>query len=245
MSSFISMRMLQFLLLLFPLTAVSVEYSSLIIDLGEEATLPCVNMMNSRHKCDSVTWSHVASGHSSAVRLAHHGQIDGSLETRSDRLGLTGDCSLLIKNVTARDVGMYTCRESAPQQEGRHFQVHLAVSSKNIIKSTAETELPTSTPMSSTAQQDCCCSAVDYIIFVIHLAEVFLVTFIPFHFFSAQGKDKVADTSVLNSVTRRLVNHSGVESMSHDEEDCTANYVNFRSPAPAAKLNIQQEHHIC
>ncbi|MED6237258.1 hypothetical protein ATANTOWER_021582 [Ataeniobius toweri] len=125
------------------------------------------------------------------------------------------------------------------------FNPRPASSGKNIIKSTAETELPTSTPMSSTAQQDCCCSALDYIIFVIHLAEVFLVTFIAFHFFRAQGKDKVADTSVLNSVTRRLVNHSGVESMSHDEEDCTANYVNFRSPAPAANLNIQQEHHIC
>ncbi|XP_014889466.1 uncharacterized protein LOC106948367 isoform X2 [Poecilia latipinna] len=96
------------------------------------------------------------------------------------------------------------------------------------------------------ASTECRCSALDYIVIVLHLAELFLVTFIAFLFFRSRGINKVTDKSVLNSESRQTVNHiqPDVESTSHNEDDCTGDYMNFKSPASSANFSVQHEHQI-
>ncbi|XP_007564851.2 uncharacterized protein LOC103146764 isoform X1 [Poecilia formosa] len=309
-----------FLLLLFPLTAGSVEYSQLIVRLGEEATVPC--MANSRHQCSSIDWFYFAAGGSKTATLANRGQI-GDQSTKLGGLGLTADCSLVIQNVTAQDVGIYTCRESMSQQKERDFQVYLTVVDISEHEQTSKVSLrcsvmengpcshevewlhverdgttltlqtshpscsqavltlqpealsthqdllkcrvthnhsqvqifnprPASTgedtlkPTTDAALQQCRCSALDYIVIVLHLAELFLVTFIAFLFFRSRGINKVTGKSVLNSESRQTVNHiqPDVESTSHNEDDCPGDYMNFKSPASSANFSVQHEHQI-
>uniref|UniRef100_A0A669BBD9 Immunoglobulin V-set domain-containing protein n=1 Tax=Oreochromis niloticus TaxID=8128 RepID=A0A669BBD9_ORENI len=45
------------------------------------------------------------------LELITLGQIVEHAKTKSDRLSVTANCSLLIKNVTVEDVGLYYCQQ--------------------------------------------------------------------------------------------------------------------------------------
>ncbi|KAM4529395.1 uncharacterized protein V3H82_027563 isoform 4-T4 [Fundulus diaphanus] len=91
---------------------------------GDDITLPCENVPHGYSDCSSTTWLHSNSGRVT-VELVNLGQVkDG----RSDRLSVSADCSLVLKKVTAQDVGLYICRQyiSGPQS-GPDAQVHLSL----------------------------------------------------------------------------------------------------------------------
>ncbi|KAM4529394.1 uncharacterized protein V3H82_027563 isoform 3-T3 [Fundulus diaphanus] len=91
---------------------------------GDDVTLPCENVPHGYSDCSSTTWLHSNSGRA-AVEIVAHGQVkDG----RSDRLSVSADCSLVLKKVTAEDVGLYICRQfiSGPQS-GPDAQVRLSL----------------------------------------------------------------------------------------------------------------------
>ncbi|KAI3363879.1 hypothetical protein L3Q82_001476 [Scortum barcoo] len=97
---------------------------------GDEVTLPCENVIDGQKNCGNTTWIFSDSGRSPAVSLFELGQIK-NIKSKSDRLSVTVNCSLVIKKVTVEDVGLYTCRQfRSGQQQGEDSQVHLSVINK-------------------------------------------------------------------------------------------------------------------
>lgn len=71
--------------------------------------------------------------------LFRHEQINqtGIPKSKSDRLSVTGNCSLGIKKVTEEDAGRYTCRQQALD----FFVLLSVVTSEYIICSNAEEDI--------------------------------------------------------------------------------------------------------
>ncbi|XP_054475019.1 uncharacterized protein LOC129107542 [Anoplopoma fimbria] len=108
---------------------------------GDEVTLPCNNVLEDHKNCDTTTWNF---GHSRsrAVALVKDGKIGETAKAKSDRLSVSENCSLVIKNVTDEDVGLYVCRQfrSGPQ-EGPDAVVLLSVVTMTEHKDTDEVTL--------------------------------------------------------------------------------------------------------
>ncbi|KAM3603162.1 uncharacterized protein V6R79_017547 [Siganus canaliculatus] len=97
-SLFVMMLLLQF-----------AEPTQLLLDLtvrdGDEATLSCESVTKDQSNCDGTTWS-FESLRREEVALVERGQKVG------DRLSLTENCSLVIKEVRAEDAGRYFCKQN-------------------------------------------------------------------------------------------------------------------------------------
>ncbi|XP_034095305.1 uncharacterized protein LOC117561814 [Gymnodraco acuticeps] len=119
-------------ILLLQFTAVTGQNPlSLTVGAGHNLTLPCERVIKPQDKCDSTTWVHSRDGRT-AEELIIHGKINtnGISKAKADRLNLTEECSLVIKNITLEDVGLYSCRQfpkSGGKQQGADFQVLLSV----------------------------------------------------------------------------------------------------------------------
>ncbi|XP_050927632.1 uncharacterized protein LOC108887506 isoform X8 [Lates calcarifer] len=115
----IQMSLLMILLLQFTATATG-QYSSIFTVRDEdEATLSCENVIDDQDQCDRTDWIFIGSG-SRTVTLFEHGKIHEAAKSKSDRLSVTENCSLVIKKVTVKDVGRYICRQfdrSGQQQD--------------------------------------------------------------------------------------------------------------------------------
>ncbi|XP_054879925.1 uncharacterized protein LOC129354492 [Poeciliopsis prolifica] len=72
---------------------------------GDEAVLSC-NRPSSSDSCSSVDWSYERNN--DRKQEVHKGMVQSS--SRSARLSLDRNCSLIINNITADDAGRYTCR---------------------------------------------------------------------------------------------------------------------------------------
>ncbi|KAL3979431.1 SET-binding protein [Sarotherodon galilaeus] len=117
---------------------------------GHDVTLPCKNVIQGQHNCNTTTW--IFSDSSSAVALFELGQIKEA-KPKSDRLSLSADCSLVIKKVTDQDVGRYTCRQfktATGSQEGPDFTIDLSVINSEDVKTTKSTTVKFTKKTSST-----------------------------------------------------------------------------------------------
>ncbi|XP_035535115.1 leucine-rich repeats and immunoglobulin-like domains protein 1 [Morone saxatilis] len=112
-----------FLMLVFHFPAATWTYSSFNARVGDEVTLSCENMIDDQDKCDSINW--VFGDTRKIVTLFERGQIH-RVNTKSDRLSVTQNCSLVVKNVTVEDAGYYTCRQFISGKR-RDAHVYLSV----------------------------------------------------------------------------------------------------------------------
>ncbi|XP_026196673.1 uncharacterized protein LOC113149057, partial [Anabas testudineus] len=133
-------QMSLFLILMLHFTVTGQHGNFFTVRDGDDVTLPCGNVIDDQNKCDSTTWIFSGSGNSAAVTLIDHGQIrKDSVKSKSDRLSVTENCSLVIKKVTDEDVGLYTCRQFiSGRQQGGDSEVDLYVVTKS--SSSSETE---------------------------------------------------------------------------------------------------------
>ncbi|KAM6906005.1 uncharacterized protein PEZ65_017321 isoform 2-T2 [Lycodopsis pacificus] len=119
MTLFVTLLLLQF-------TVTGQTLSSSIARAGDDVTLPCNKEIKHEDKCNGTTWLFSRSG--PAEVLINLGRINNN-EISKDRLGLTADCSLVIRNVTVIDFGRYTCRQynKAGEEQGPDAAVVLYV----------------------------------------------------------------------------------------------------------------------
>ncbi|XP_044232171.1 uncharacterized protein LOC122999378 isoform X2 [Thunnus albacares] len=126
MAEFRWIKMFLFLILELQITAVTGQFSSVIIRDGDDVTLSCENVSANQDKCDKTNWILTGSGNS--VDLVKRGQIHENTKVKSDRLSVTADCSLVIKKITQEDVGRYHCQQ---HRSGQDSQLYLSVISMN------------------------------------------------------------------------------------------------------------------
>ncbi|XP_028461452.1 uncharacterized protein LOC114573440 isoform X2 [Perca flavescens] len=118
--------MSSFLMLLVQFTVVAWKYSSSTVRVGDEVTLSCLKVTNDQDQCNSTAWFFIGSGN--RVTLFEHGQIHKEAKTKSDRLSVTENCSLVIKKVTYEDAARYICRQfRSGQLHGEGTVVYLSV----------------------------------------------------------------------------------------------------------------------
>ncbi|XP_039874069.1 uncharacterized protein LOC120725323 isoform X2 [Simochromis diagramma] len=93
-----------------------------------EVTLSCENVTDDQDKCDRTTWL-FSKSNTATITLFEHGEIHREAKNKSDRLSVTAKCSLVIKKLTAEDVGQYTCRRfnKSGQKEGSDSVAELSV----------------------------------------------------------------------------------------------------------------------
>ncbi|XP_078130632.1 uncharacterized protein LOC144533257 [Sander vitreus] len=100
-----------FLILVLQFTAAAGEYKSFTVRDGDEVTLSCEHVMDDEEKCYSTIWTFSGSN---TMTLFERWQIPEEAKVKSDRLSVTEKCSLVIKKVTEKDAGNYTCRQVRP-----------------------------------------------------------------------------------------------------------------------------------
>ncbi|XP_026197648.1 uncharacterized protein LOC113149646 [Anabas testudineus] len=144
MAQFRWIQMSLFLILMLQFT-VTGQYSKVTVRDGDDVTLPCGNVTDDQNKCNSTTWTFSVLGNSTTVTLFEHGQIHNSVvKSKSDRLSVTENCSLVIKKVTDEDVGLYTCRQfiSGRQQGGDSVSVVTIICADCDIKTVPSSSFP-------------------------------------------------------------------------------------------------------
>ncbi|XP_073349065.1 uncharacterized protein [Pagrus major] len=124
----IKMSLFLMLVLHFTAAVTGQLVSSVTVRVKDEVTLPCNNVMDGQNNCNSTTWVFSGSSSTSVVALVDLGRIDEDVKAKSDRLSVTKNCSLVIKNVTVEDVGRYDCQQYKPDiRQGPDSVVHLSV----------------------------------------------------------------------------------------------------------------------
>jgi len=100
-----------------------VEDDHVFISSGVDVRLSCNNALSD---CKSTTWTYSRFNHST-VELIDLGIKKKDTE-RHERLSLECDCSLIIKNVTEEDYGLYNCEQYVNgQKQGSDARVLLHV----------------------------------------------------------------------------------------------------------------------
>ncbi|KAM9356207.1 uncharacterized protein KZ484_014215 isoform 1-T1 [Pholidichthys leucotaenia] len=114
-----------FLVLMCQLTVSAAgPHLSITVVIGHDVTLSCGNVIGGQHNCGGTIWMY--RNKEREEELVDNGEIEDN--SISDRLSVTENCSLVIKQVTDDDVGRYTCRQKKSEQEqSSGFNVDLSI----------------------------------------------------------------------------------------------------------------------
>lgn len=126
------------LLLSLAVTQQMAKFSSKV---GGEVMLPCVNGKDFHSLYNSTTWLFADSASKTTVALFERGQISKDNGSKSGRLSVTPNCSLLIKEVRAEDAGGYSCRQFISGQLVSDSWAYLFVTNSEYLMFSALTVL--------------------------------------------------------------------------------------------------------
>ncbi|XP_030577810.1 uncharacterized protein LOC115774595 [Archocentrus centrarchus] len=141
MAEFRWIQMLSFLILMLQFnTAATQQTYTLLVRFSDEVTLPC-----GQSDCGRTEWLFRGVTSADKVQLNNRGTIVEKDKSKSDRLTVTADCSLLIKTITVGDAGCYTATNCSSQhnqqQQYADFHVHLSVISMTEHENNGEVTL--------------------------------------------------------------------------------------------------------
>ncbi|CAI5684443.1 unnamed protein product [Oreochromis niloticus] len=129
-------RWIQMFLCLMIQIVVSVNETSMFMKVGDDVTLLCLNVIDEQNNCDGTTWTFDSRHKQTTVELITLGQSVEEAETKSDRLSVTANCSLLIKKLTVEDVGLYYCQQyKVEETPSKHTLVHQSLVDLSVITS--------------------------------------------------------------------------------------------------------------
>ncbi|XP_047429003.1 junctional adhesion molecule-like isoform X2 [Mugil cephalus] len=115
-----------------------IQVSTTTVRVGDDVTLPCDKIKDLNDECNSTTWLFSDTGSTST--LFEYGKIHEDVGSKSNRLNVTTNCSLVIKKVTDEDDGRYICRQFiSGRRRGADFQVVLSVINREEATSAAAT----------------------------------------------------------------------------------------------------------
>ncbi|CAJ1077864.1 titin isoform X2 [Xyrichtys novacula] len=95
---------------------------------GQYVTLPCDSYSSRGPQCSDIGWLYNRDS-SGTKNVVSNGKVDRS-SRRAARLNVNTNCSLVIRQTTAEDVGLYTCR---PFDNDERFDVRVYLSHLNIL----------------------------------------------------------------------------------------------------------------
>ncbi|KAL3979417.1 hypothetical protein ACER0C_017967 [Sarotherodon galilaeus] len=98
--------------------------------LGEDATLPCLNMNAIQENCSSIKWMSFGR---QVLEISPEATGEKG-QKYSDRLSITANCSLVVKKVTAEDAGHYYCQQYKSEIQGPVVQTVVDLSVVNITE---------------------------------------------------------------------------------------------------------------
>ncbi|XP_069033599.1 uncharacterized protein [Embiotoca jacksoni] len=127
MAAFKWSQMSLFLVLMLQFTATAGQHPAFTVKLGYDITLPCDNAIRSQRNCAITDWMFTFLSTRPMVKLVNRGQIGPDVGSKSDRLSVASNCSLVIKNITDRDYGLYNCRQLKSRRKITDFFVLLSV----------------------------------------------------------------------------------------------------------------------
>ncbi|KAM9354374.1 uncharacterized protein KZ484_012521 isoform 2-T5 [Pholidichthys leucotaenia] len=88
--------------------------TSVMIKVGGDVTLPCAKMIDGQNNCNATTWLfRKCKTKTLADELIKLGKLYNT-KSKSDRLTVTENCSLAIKEVKFEDAGRYFCQQYRP-----------------------------------------------------------------------------------------------------------------------------------
>ncbi|XP_028253761.1 uncharacterized protein LOC114429112 [Parambassis ranga] len=118
---------------------------------GEDVTLSCEKVINDQNNCDGTTWIYSPLRVLQTTELIRLGQINEDISNK-DRLSVTENCSLIIKEVREEDVGQYVCLQYKTEKQP-HTRVHVSHVDLSVV---------IMTECKNTDQVDLICSVVPY-----------------------------------------------------------------------------------
>ncbi|CAI5684525.1 unnamed protein product [Oreochromis niloticus] len=153
MFDFIWIQMFSIMILMLQLTAAVTEHCDVVVRVGDEVTLSCGNVTDDQDKCNAATWLFTSSSNIIAIALFEHGDIHKNTKTKSHRLSVTANCSLVIKKLTAEDVGQYNCRKFSKSEKIQNQDIAVFLS---LVNMTAHKDNNTVTLSCSVLKYDEC-----------------------------------------------------------------------------------------
>ncbi|CAJ1077866.1 uncharacterized protein LOC109976674 isoform X2 [Xyrichtys novacula] len=95
---------------------------------GQDVILPCGPYSSRGPQCSNIGWLYNRDFSSETKNVVSNGKVDPE-SRRAARLNVNTDCSLVIRQTTAEDFGLYTCR---PFDNDHRFDVPVYLSHLNI-----------------------------------------------------------------------------------------------------------------
>uniref|UniRef100_A0A3B3YR42 Ig-like domain-containing protein n=1 Tax=Poecilia mexicana TaxID=48701 RepID=A0A3B3YR42_9TELE len=92
--------------------------TSVIKRAGDEVMMSCSKLIDGQQNCSRTTWRFAGLKSDTTEALVDLGQINNF---KPNRLNLTSNCSLVIKEVREEDAGRYECQQWKPENTETPF----------------------------------------------------------------------------------------------------------------------------
>ncbi|XP_027896815.1 uncharacterized protein LOC114159005 isoform X2 [Xiphophorus couchianus] len=120
-----------FLFLGLQFTVCTITGSSVFIRSGDDTVLSCQHVISGQINCNGTTWLYSTT--SGSVGLVTLGQVK-NVQSKSNRLSVAANCSLVMRNITVKDAGYYNCKQYKSEAEpSKHILVHQSGVSLSVV----------------------------------------------------------------------------------------------------------------
>ncbi|XP_023203875.1 uncharacterized protein LOC111611412 [Xiphophorus maculatus] len=116
---------------LFLSTVCTITRSSVFIRSGDDTVLSCQHVISGQINCNGTAWLY--SNTSGSVELVTLGKVK-NVQSKSNRLSVAANCSLVMRNITVKDAGYYECQQYKSEAEpSKHILVHHSGVSLSVV----------------------------------------------------------------------------------------------------------------